>query len=37
VLALFNEKNSREVYQMGAIAKAAVIKNRRDKKDDKKD
>jgi hypothetical protein len=37
VLALLNERNSREVYKMGAIAKAAVIKNRRDKKDDKKD
>jgi hypothetical protein len=37
VLALLNERNSREVYKMGAIAKAAVVKNRRDKKDDKKD
>lgn len=31
------ESNSREVRKMGAIAKAAVIKNRKDKKDDKKD
>jgi hypothetical protein len=27
----------KEVKKMGAIAKAAVIKNRRDKKDEKKD
>jgi len=30
-------EHKREVKIMGAIAKAAVIKNRRDKKDDKKD
>jgi len=34
---LSNESNSKEVQKMGAIAKAAVIKNRKDKKDDKKD
>jgi hypothetical protein len=30
-------ERQREVKKMGAIAKAAVIKNRRDKKEEKKD
>jgi hypothetical protein len=35
---LFNRGcQEKEVIKMGAIAKAAVIKNRRDKKDEKKE